>query len=95
MKTLKKIVSLSLVMTMIITTLLTNCAFAAITFNDVNETTAYSEAIYNLVESGVLNGYDSTTEGALAKLFYLLGQFDDNKMVKKSIEDNLRGEISK
>lgn len=59
MKTLKKIVSLSLVMTMIITTLLTNCAFAAITFNDVNETTAYSEAIYNLVESGVLNGYDN------------------------------------
>lgn len=59
MKTLKKIVSLSVVMTMIITTLLTNCAFAAIEFNDVNETTAYSEAINNLVESGVLNGYDN------------------------------------
>ena len=49
----------------------------------------------SLKAAGVLNGYDSTTEGALAKLFYLLGQFDDNKMVKKSIEDNLRGEISK
>ena len=49
----------------------------------------------SLKAAGVLNGYDSTTEGALAKLFYLLGQFDDNKMVKESIEGNLRGEISK
>lgn len=48
-----------------------------------------------LKEAGVLNGYDSTTEGALAKLFYLLGQFEDNEMVKAAIEDNLRGEISK
>ena len=59
MKTLKKIISLSVVMTMILTTLLTNCAFAAIEFNDVNETTAYSQAIQNLVEDGVLNGYDN------------------------------------
>ncbi len=59
MKTLKKIVSLSVVMTMIITTMLTNCAFAAIQFNDVDETTSYSKAIYNLVEDGVLNGYDN------------------------------------
>ena len=49
----------------------------------------------SLKAAGVLNGYDSTTEGALAKLFYLLGQFDDNRLVKESIEDNLRGEISK
>ena len=49
----------------------------------------------SLKAAGVLNGYDSTTEGALAKLFYLLGQFDDNKIVKESIEGNLRGEISK
>lgn len=45
--------------------------------------------------AGVLSGYDCTTEGALAKLFHLLGQYDDNSMVKLSIEKNLRGEISK
>ena len=49
----------------------------------------------SLKGAGVLNGYDSTTEGALAKLFHLLGQHDDNSMVKLSIEKNLRGEISK
>ena len=48
-----------------------------------------------LKEAGVLNGYDSTTEGALAKLFYLLGQTEDNDAVKFSIEEDLRGEISK
>ena len=48
-----------------------------------------------LKEAGVLNGYDSTTEGALAKLFHLLGQYDNNSMVKLSVERNLRGEISK
>ena len=48
-----------------------------------------------LKEAGVLNGYDCTTEGALAKLFHLLGQHDDNSTVKLSVEKNLRGEISK
>ena len=48
-----------------------------------------------LKEAGVLNGYDSTTEGALAKLFHLLGRYPDNAEVKTHIEDNLRGEISK
>ena len=48
-----------------------------------------------LKEAGVLSGYDSTTEGALAKLFHLLGQYDDNSLVKFSVEKNLRGEISK
>lgn len=49
----------------------------------------------SLKEAGVLSGYDCTTEGALAKLFHLLGQHDDNSTVKFSIEENLRGEISK
>jgi L-asparaginase len=48
-----------------------------------------------LKEAGVLNGYDCTTEGALAKLFHLLGQHENNSIVKSSIEKNLRGEISK
>ena len=48
-----------------------------------------------LKESGVTNGYDSTTESALAKLFYLLGQTSDNSLVKNYLELDLRGEISK
>lgn len=49
----------------------------------------------SLKNAGVLSGYDSTTESALAKLFHLMGQTDDNRWVKTMIEENLRGEISK
>ena len=45
--------------------------------------------------AGVLNGYDSTTEGALAKLFFLMGAHEDNDEVRNGLENNLRGEISK
>ena len=48
-----------------------------------------------LKEAGVVNGYDSTTESALGKLFYLLGEIDDNATVKSMLETDLRGEISK
>lgn len=48
-----------------------------------------------LKAAGVTNGYDSTTESALGKLFYLLGRFDDNNIVKQHIDESLRGEISK
>ena len=49
----------------------------------------------SLKEAGVTSGYDSTTESALGKLFYLLGKFDKNESVQKFIGENLRGEISK
>ena len=49
----------------------------------------------NLKDAGVLNGYDSTTESALGKLFYLLGVFQTNEEVKEGLEMDLRGEISK
>jgi len=49
----------------------------------------------NLKEAGVVNGYDSTTESALAKLFFLLGKSTDNEWVKRMMERNLKGEISK
>ena len=48
-----------------------------------------------LKDAGVVSGYDSTTESALAKLFYLLGTFQDNEQVKQLLEEDLRGEISK
>ncbi|MBO5195007.1 MAG: type I asparaginase [Bacteroidales bacterium] len=48
-----------------------------------------------LKELGVQSGYDSTTESALAKLFFLMGQSEDNILVKGMAEMNLRGEITK
>ena len=49
----------------------------------------------SLKELGIVNGYDSTTESALGKLFYLLGEIEDNATVKTMLEPDLRGEISK
>lgn len=46
-----------------------------------------------LKESGVISGGDLTTEGALAKLFHLMGNHSDNKEVKSLLEENLRGEM--
>ncbi len=48
-----------------------------------------------LKSAGVLNGYDCTTESALAKLFWLMGETEDNEKVKDLLEENLRGEITK
>lgn len=48
-----------------------------------------------LKNAGVCNGYDSTTESALAKLFYLMGISEKNDEVKKMLEIDLRGEMSK
>lgn len=47
-----------------------------------------------LKDAGVISGYDITTEGALAKLFFLMGQTDDNSEVKRMMDADLRGEIS-
>ena len=48
-----------------------------------------------LKDAGVCNGYDCTTEGALAKLYHLMGMSDDNTFVKAMLEKDLRGEMSK
>ena len=48
-----------------------------------------------LSKAGVLSGYDITLEGALGKLFFLMGKSSDNEYVKTYIEKNLCGEISK
>ena len=48
-----------------------------------------------LENAGVVSGLDITTEGALAKLFYLMGRSGDNNWVKTRLGENLRGEISK
>lgn len=48
-----------------------------------------------LKEAGVINGYDSTTESALGKLFFLMGMHEQDEDVKRTLEYDLRGEISK
>lgn len=48
-----------------------------------------------LERAGVIDGCDSTTESALAKLFYLMGKSRDNEWVKAMMGRNLKGEISK
>ncbi|MDY6278052.1 MAG: type I asparaginase [Bacteroidales bacterium] len=47
-----------------------------------------------LQKAGVINGYDSTTESCLAKLFHLMGKTADNEKVKELMGKNLKGEIS-
>ncbi len=49
----------------------------------------------SLKDAGVISGHDITTESALGKLFYLLGNYPDNEEVKSLLEKNLKGEISK
>ena len=48
-----------------------------------------------LKEAGVMSGYDSTTESALAKLFHLMGTHTETDLIRKGLETDLRGEISK
>ena len=48
-----------------------------------------------LKEAGVMSGYDSTTESALAKLFHLMGTYTETDLIRKGLETDLRGEISK
>lgn len=47
-----------------------------------------------LKKEGVISGYDSTTEAALTKMFFVLGQTDRKEEVKALLESNLRGEIT-
>lgn len=49
----------------------------------------------SLKDAGVVSGHDMTTESALGKLFYLMGNYTDNDKVKSLLEKNLKGEISK
>ena len=48
----------------------------------------------SLKNIGVTGGGDSTTEAAVAKLFFLLGQYTDNKEVVYFLKKNIRGELT-
>jgi L-asparaginase len=47
-----------------------------------------------LLNAGVLSGYDITFEAALTKLMYLLGQYSEPSEVRKHLNKSLRGEIN-
>ncbi|MDD4657064.1 MAG: type I asparaginase [Bacteroidales bacterium] len=54
---------------------------------------AYSTGIM-LKKIGVVSGFDSTTEAAILKLFFLMGHSSSNQSIKELLMNNLRGEIS-
>lgn len=48
-----------------------------------------------LKKIGVISAYDSTFESAVTKLYYLLGKYDDNSIVRVKLSENIRGEFSR
>lgn len=52
------------------------------------------ETSAHLAEIGVVSGHDITTESAIAKLMFLLGNFDDKKQIIDMLSNPLRGELS-
>ena len=52
------------------------------------------ETSLNLDRIGVISGYDITTESALAKMMYLLGEGFNRSDVKKYLQESLRGEMT-
>ncbi len=52
------------------------------------------ETSLNLDKIGVISGYDITTESALAKMMYLLGEGFSHSDIKRYLQESLRGEIT-
>jgi L-asparaginase len=52
------------------------------------------ETSVDLLNAGVVSGFDMTTEAAVTKMMHLLGQGYDPVEIKKKLNENLRGEIT-
>lgn len=49
---------------------------------------------YQLKDSGIVSGYDSTVEAAVTKLMYLQAQFNDPNLIRKYMNKSIAGEIT-
>lgn len=47
-----------------------------------------------LLDSGVISGFDLTTEAAISKLMFLCGNYTDRDEIKRLMQTSLRGELS-
>lgn len=52
------------------------------------------ETSTHLLEMGTISGHDITTESAVAKLMFVLGNYTDKEEIKELLNKSLRGEIS-
>ncbi len=52
------------------------------------------ETSLNLVSAGIISAYDCTTEATVAKLMYLLGEYDNIDQIKHKLSISLCGEMS-
>ena len=52
------------------------------------------ETSLNLIDAGVMSGYDITTEAIVTKLMYLLGEYDSNEKIREMLGKSICGEMT-